>query len=133
MCLIRHKNKILVSKGYDKVKAETFYRFLGGSLEFNETIEYGIEREIKEELGSDINDLHLLDVIQNIFTYEGEKRHQLVFLYKGNLSDKSLYEKNVIHITDATVEFDAEWMPLERVINREVILYPQYDYSNLLR
>lgn len=132
MCLIRHDGSILVSKGYDNAKKETFCRFLGGSLEFGETTEQGVRREIKEELGSDITDLQLVDVIQNVFKYEEEKRHQIVFLYKGGLLDESLYEKKAIHVVDAT-EFDAEWIPIEKILSGEIVLYPEHDYSDILR
>ena len=34
--LVRRNNKILVSEGHDKNKNETFYRCLGGGIEFLE-------------------------------------------------------------------------------------------------
>ena len=46
--------KILVSEGYDKVKKQTFYRCLGGGIEFLETSQEALKREYKEELGIDI-------------------------------------------------------------------------------
>ncbi len=32
--LVRKGNKLLVSKGYDKLKEQEFYRCLGGGIEF---------------------------------------------------------------------------------------------------
>ena len=37
--IVKRNNKILVSKGYDKKKNQTFYRCLGGGIEFLETSE----------------------------------------------------------------------------------------------
>ena len=48
-------NKILVSGGYDKIKNQTFYRCLGGGIEFLETSQEALKREYKEELNIDID------------------------------------------------------------------------------
>ena len=130
-CLIRHDRKILVSKGYDKTKKETFYRFLGGTVEFGETGEQAVVREIKEELGSGLLEVVRLDLIQNIFSYNNEDRHQLTFLFEGTLSDKTLHEKDSIQIMDAP-ESQAVWLPIEEVLNGKAILYPTYDYLKIL-
>ena len=51
--IARRDNKILVSEGYDKIKKQTFYRCLGGGIEFLETSQIALKREYKEELGID--------------------------------------------------------------------------------
>ena len=130
-CLIRYDGKLLVSKGYDKTKKEIFYRFLGGTVEFGETGEQAVVREIKEELGSGLLDVVRLDIIQNIFSYDGEDRHQVIFLFEGTLSEETLYKKNVIQILDVP-ESQAVWLPIEEVLSGEAILYPTYDYSKIL-
>ena len=48
-------NKLLVSEGFDKIKNQTFYRCLGGGIEFLETSQEALKREYKEELGIDVN------------------------------------------------------------------------------
>ena len=53
--IARKNNKILVSEGYDKVKNQTFYRCLGGGIEFLETSQEALKREYKEELGISID------------------------------------------------------------------------------
>ena len=35
--IAKKDNKLLVSKGYDKIKNQFFYRCLGGGIEFQET------------------------------------------------------------------------------------------------
>ena len=39
--------KVLVSEGYDKVKNQTFYRCLGGGIEFLEKSDEALKREFK--------------------------------------------------------------------------------------
>ena len=36
VCVVRNNDNILVFEGYDPVKKETFYRPLGGAIEFGE-------------------------------------------------------------------------------------------------
>lgn len=93
MCLFVHNGKVLASKGYDENKDETFYRVIGDSVEFGEKTNDAIKREAREELLCDIENLELVKVVENIFVFNGKQRHDIVFLYKGNLSNKDLYEK----------------------------------------
>ncbi len=143
MCLFVHNGKVLIQSGASLKKRVVdkprpiiegdFYRVLGGSLNLFETAEEGIRREIKEELGSEIENLQFLQVVENIFTYWGEKNHEIVFLYRADLTDKSLYEREKIHIVEDVYEFDAEWMPIEKILNKEITLYPLADYGKFLK
>lgn len=134
MCLLIDENqKVLVGKGYDNVKKENFYRVLGGSLNFGETAEDGIRREILEELNCKIDKLKLLEVIENLFEYEGKKGHEIVFLFAGEVSNKELKKQNIIHIVEDRYEYDAEWVSIKNILKRETILYPAFDYKKLLR
>ncbi len=36
LCVFLNNNRILVNEGYDPVKQQTFYRSLGGGIEFGE-------------------------------------------------------------------------------------------------
>lgn len=133
MCLLHKNGKVLVSKCFDKVKNEHFYRVLGGSMNFFETSETGVRREIQEELNSEIKNLKFIDVIENLFIYEGDKGHEVVFLYSGDLSRKELYEQNPIHVVDDAHEFDAEWIPIKDILAGEIPLYPALDYKALFQ
>ena len=70
--IVKKGNKILVGEGFDKVKNQTFYRSLGGGIEFQETSKEALKREFKEELNIDIEVKELLSVEENIFTYKGK-------------------------------------------------------------
>lgn len=133
MCLFIHNGRVLVGKGYEKATGEEFYRVLGGSIHFGETTEEGVRREIKEELKSEIENLRLLEVLENRYTYEGRQGHEIVFLYQGDLADKSLYEQNPIHIIEATYEFYTDWVTVDDIIRGEKKLYPTCEYRKYLR
>jgi len=132
MCVIAHKGRILTSIGHDNVRNEDFYRLLGGSLHFGETAEQGVRREMREELHSEIEDLKLLTVIENIFIYNGEPGHEIVFLFWGELANKGIYEQEKIHIVEDNYEFDAVWISTADISEQKIRLYPEFNYLKIL-
>lgn len=99
--IIRNNSRILVSPGYDKVKDSSFYRLLGGGVDFGENAIDALRREFKEELDVEITNCKLLTVSENIFTFNGEPYHEICFIYEANFADPALYEKEEFRILDA--------------------------------
>lgn len=131
MCVFEYNGKTLAAKGNDKAKGEIFYRVLGGGLNFDESAENGVRREIKEELDCEVENLKLIDVFENRYTYGGVRGHDVIFLYTGALSNKSLYQRESIHIVEEDYELDAEWVPIDQVLSGKIILYPEFNYSRI--
>ena len=131
MIILANGKGVLATKGYDKTKDEHFYRIIGGGMNPGETSEACIRREVQEELGSELEHLNRRDVIENIFRYNGELGHEIVFLFEGQLSDRSLYQKESITIVEPFGEFEAVWVPIEDVLNFRVRLYPVYEYKKI--
>ena len=102
--LVRNGNKLLVSKGYDKLKEQEFYRCLGGGIEFLEKSENALKREFKEELNIDIKVGKFLGISENIFNYKGKNAHELVLFYDAYIDDKDYQEKYSV-IDDDSVSF----------------------------
>ncbi len=96
IAIIRRNNEILVAKGRDSIKNETFYRPLGGEIEFGETSHECIIRELMEEIRADVIDMKLLTVLENIFVYEGKPGHEIVVVYEVQLADSSFYKMDKI-------------------------------------
>lgn len=120
--LAKKDNKILVGQGYDKVKNQTFYRALGGGIEFTETSKDAIIREFKEEINADIIVHDLLDVSENMFTYKGNYGHEIVFIYSIDIPEKFYKEKYLIK--DDSSEYTAIWVDIEDFKSGNKILYP---------
>ena len=94
-------NKILVIDGNDYHKSEKFYRLIGGGIEFGETGEQALKREVKEEINAEIENVKYLGLIENIFNYEGKNRHEIVLLYQANFKDKNIYKKGDMKILES--------------------------------
>ena len=116
-------NKLLVSEGFDKVKNQTFYRCLGGGIEFLEKSSDAIKREFKEEIDVDIIVNDFLGISENIFTYQGKKAHELTLFYSIEISDENYQEE--YKVIDDHGETIAKWIDINEFKNKNKILYPE--------
>lgn len=119
-----HGDELLVCEYYDHVKDETFYRPLGGGIEFGERGYQTVQREFHEELGVELVKGHYLATLENIFTHEGQRGHEIVLLYQVTLADLSLYEQETIEVNEGGKTLTARWMPLHKFQTGGPPLYP---------
>lgn len=127
ICVFSRQGSILVAEGVDAVKGETFYRPLGGTIEFGEHSTEAVVREIREELGAEVKpeSLRFLGTLENIFVYNGLPGHEIVLVYDGELSDPTLYERGELDAQeDDGMRFRALWKPLVE-FGPGAPLYPQ--------
>lgn len=134
MCVVGRNSgtEVLAGIGRDSIKGEDFGRIIGGKIEFGETAESAVRREFQEELSADLKGLSFIKMIENIFTYNGQQGHEVVFVYRGNLADKALYQKDLIRVEDGGKEFDVKWVALDDVYSGKLKLYPELDYKAIL-
>ncbi|MBD0335559.1 MAG: NUDIX hydrolase [Cyanobacteria bacterium Co-bin13] len=125
ICLFRHQGRILVSEGFDSVKQETFFRPLGGGIDFCETSRDAIVREIREELGAEIADVQLLGVLESIFLYLGKPGHEIVFVYDARFVDASLYDQEQLAVQEGDLQFTATWKSLTEMTGPARRLVPE--------
>ncbi len=126
LALIKNsKKQYLLHRGHDKTKDEYFYRPLGGGIEFSETGKMALEREIKEEINQDITVSELQDCYENIFTYEGQKGHEIVMLYSAEFKNKSVYQQQELDIYESGVVIGkAVWRSVAEIKAEGAMLYP---------
>lgn len=126
ICIFRKEDSIFVFEGRDERKDETFYRPLGGTIEFGEYSFEAVRREIREEIGAEIENLRFLGVLENIFTYEGDTGHEIVLIYEAEFADRTIYDiASVTGFEDSGKPFKALWMSMEKFRTAESPLYPE--------
>lgn len=111
---------LLVIDELDAVRGQRFHRLVGGGIEFGETSEQALRRELHEELGADLRSSESLGVLENIFEYEGEPGHQIAHLYlveSDAIDSLALDETRKVADEDARVH----WVDLSAL---DLPLYP---------
>ena len=79
-----HNGKILVHKNVNS----DHYALIGGRVEIGENSADTVKREIKEELGKDIEITGYISTIENFFEMKGSKYHEILFVHKIELLKK---------------------------------------------
>jgi ADP-ribose pyrophosphatase YjhB (NUDIX family) len=125
LAVIRRGAEILVEEGQDTVKDETFFRLLGGTIEFGERGADAIRRELHEELGADSEVESLVGTLENIFTFEGEPGHEVALIYACSLRDERLYSLDAWEAQEGSVTHRLSWKDLDSFRAGAHILYPE--------
>jgi 8-oxo-dGTP pyrophosphatase MutT (NUDIX family) len=116
---------LLVFEAYDSIKQQTFYRPLGGGIEFGEHGRDAIAREILEEIGAELREVRYLAALENIFTFERRPGHEIVLVYEAELVDERLYSsEELTGHEESGAPFTVVWKPLAMFRAGEAPLYP---------
>ena len=110
VCVLTNEHRILAIDAHDPTKGQSFWVPLGGRVEFGETSREAIVREIEEELSAEMIDLHLLGVLENIFTFDGDDGHEIVFVYDARFVEPSMYQRGELSGVEGSQPFTAHWI-----------------------
>ncbi|MBE6141052.1 MAG: NUDIX domain-containing protein [Firmicutes bacterium] len=109
ICL--NNNKILLQKA-DK---DNYWSLIGGRVLLGEDTKEAIIREIKEETGVIIknHEPKLIKVVENFFTYNNTKFHELLYIYKidNNFELNNMDNFNTLD-KDSVIN---KWLPLSDI------------------
>ncbi|MBV1855502.1 NUDIX hydrolase [Catellatospora tritici] len=92
----RRGDDLLVFEYHDPTKDQVFYRPLGGGIEFGETAEDAVCRELREELDAELLDVRRVGVLESIFHGFGRDGHEIAFVFDCRFADPSWYERDVL-------------------------------------
>ena len=125
LAIIWRGAELLVAEGYDPRKGQTFYRPLGGKIEFGESGRDTVVRELREEIQQTVTVGRCLGALENIFTYNGQPGHEIVLLFEAVFADAAVYEQATLTGTDDDeVLFTTRWLPLDFFRGGAAPLYP---------
>ncbi|EXJ09497.1 NUDIX domain protein [Nitrincola nitratireducens] len=116
----------MLAESFDPAKNERYLSPIGGGIDFGEKSRDAAIREVKEELGEEVDQLKLLGVIENLFMFNGQEGHEIVFIYEARFKDSDIYQKHVLPgIETSGHRFEARWYDLKHIKSRETPVYPQ--------
>ena len=116
---------MLVFEGFDQVKNKSFFRPLGGGIKFGESGAEALQREIKEEIGYQIEDTRYLGLIESRFMLRGEPGHEIVLVYSSRFTNIEIYSKQNIlgHESDGS-EIKVRWVEISDFKENPGLLVP---------
>ena len=123
--LIKDRDRIFLSYRYDPVKQETFYRVMGGGVDFGEHSHDALQREFQEEIQAELINIKYIGCIENIFQFNGKPRHELIQLYNCDFANPNFYQLESLVFAEGEREKTALWMPIERFKSGELQLVPE--------
>lgn len=107
-----HNGKILAHKNINS----DHYALIGGRVKIGENSAETIKREIKEELGKDIEITGYIATIENFFEMKGSKYHEIMFVHKIEFVNED--DKNIEYImknTEGKEYLQYEWLELSKI------------------
>lgn len=101
------------------------YALPGGHIKIGETLEDGLIRETKEEIGVDIKCNRLLWSEECFFKWNGKQAHQIVFYYLVELcGNQKIPDRGEFVSQKDNCDIVIGWMPIEEL--KKIIIYPEF-------
>jgi ADP-ribose pyrophosphatase YjhB (NUDIX family) len=125
VCLLRNAGRILLIRGTDPHDGREFLLPPGGGVEFGETLEQAIVREIEEEVGVRLSAPRRLGMSENLFQFAGRAEHELVFVYEADCDDPHVCSRNEFTIIESNGEkLPARWYTVSEISATGLPLFP---------
>ena len=118
-CVLAEEQSGTHSKG-----TGTYYRPIGGTIEFGERSADTVVREFREEIGAETAIHRYLTCLENIFSIDGQAGHELVQVYEVRLLDERLYAKESFSVVEGDRVTIAKWIRIEEFCSGTLVLYP---------
>ncbi len=123
--LIKKGNRVFISQGYDPVKQQTFYRAMGGGVDFGETSLEALQREFQEEIQAELTNISYLGCLENLFTFNGKQGHEILQVYQCDFADPKFYELESLVFAEGKRQKTALWVDISRFKSGELLLVPE--------
>lgn len=82
--VIIHNDKILVHRDINS----NHYALVGGRVELGEDSIATVKREVKEEMGKEIEIIGYISTVENFFTMNGKKYHEIEFVHLAEFKEE---------------------------------------------
>ncbi|MBV9387705.1 MAG: NUDIX hydrolase [Chroococcidiopsidaceae cyanobacterium CP_BM_ER_R8_30] len=123
--LIRDGDRTFISQGFDPAKQQTFYRAMGGGVDFGETSRAALEREFQEEIQAELKNIQYLGCLENLFIFNENPGHEIIQLYQCDFADPKFYQLDQLVFSEGKRQKTALWVEISRFKSGELRLVPE--------
>lgn len=102
----------------------SYYRPIGGTIEFGERSNETLVREFSEELGVEVVVRGYISCIENIFKIDENIGHEITQIYLVDFKDRNLYQQEYFTVSEGNKITCAKWISKEEFFSGEKVLYP---------
>lgn len=117
--------KILAHEVKNQSDGRTWFVPPGGGVDFGESSQDALEREMKEELGWEIEFMTFVGAFESFHIINGIQEHEISFVYNVRPSQNSNPEPPVSEIEEADGMKRFRWMELDSLRLPGMFLYPE--------
>jgi ADP-ribose pyrophosphatase YjhB (NUDIX family) len=119
-----HEQTVLLHQAED----EDFWTFPGGRAELGEPAEQTLRREMKEEIGAEVEVVRLLWFVENFFEYAEKRYHEiaLYFLIRFPPACQDPPRSGSFQGAEGEMKLTFRWFPLDPVVLARLPLYPSF-------
>ena len=100
-------------------KDDTYWALPGGRVKLLEDSKTSLIREMKEELGQDVNVENLLWITENFFDYDECKFHEIGFYFRISGRESSSFQEKEFHGPEGE-RLIYKWVPLSELERMDV-------------
>lgn len=91
---------------------EDFWYLPGGRVEFGETAQVSLQREVREELGCEPDIGRLTWVLENFFEFDGTPFHEVGLYFMASLPEGADLRANEFERMDGDTRLLFRWVPI---------------------
>ncbi|MBD3922948.1 NUDIX hydrolase [Paenibacillus sp. PR3] len=126
--IVIHNDRILLHT----ILKDDFWNPPGGRVEFNESTDQTIVRELREELDIEVQVKELLFVNEDFFEYDGKQYHEIGFYYLISVPDEHeiLKQEDVFNGIEDDGRLIFKWFSIDQL--NEIVVYPEQLKTKLL-
>ncbi|NIW98405.1 MAG: NUDIX domain-containing protein [Phycisphaerae bacterium] len=119
-----YENSVLLHQA----EGEDFWTFPGGRAEFGEPAEQTLHREMREEIGTEVEVVRLLWFVENFFMYADKQCHEiaLYFLMRLPTTCKYLVRQASFQVEEKETKLTFRWFPQQPEVLSSLPLLPSF-------
>lgn len=125
IAVIKYGDQVFLSQGFDSVKQETFYRAMGGGVDFGESSFDALKREFKEEINAEITNIKYLGCLESIFQFKGTTGHEVIQVYQADFADDKFYQLKELTFYEKERKKTALWVNINELKSGNLRLVPE--------